>query len=82
MQIGRGPADAAGAGTAQSNTLRGRVTSIVYIGTDTHYGVTLPNGQEIRVREQNASPESRFLAREGEPTTIHFTPEAARVLTE
>ena len=81
MQIGRSPADA-DAAIAQPNVLQGRVTSIVYIGTDTHYGVTLPNGQEIRVREQNSSPESRFLAREGEAATVNFTPEAARVLTE
>ena len=72
-----GSADAQG-----GNRLAGRVTSIVYIGTDTHYGVTLPNGQEIRVREQNSSPESRFLAREGDSATVYFTPEAARVLTE
>lgn len=66
----------------QANELQGRVSSIVYIGTDTHYGVTLSNGQEIRTREQNSSPESRFLAREGELVTVHFSPEAARVLTE
>jgi spermidine/putrescine transport system ATP-binding protein len=66
----------------QTNAVQGHVTSIVYIGTDTHYGVTLPSGQELRVREQNASPESRFLAKEGEGATVYFTPEAARVLTE
>ena len=55
---------------------------MVYIGTDTHYGVQLANGQAIRVREQNSSAESRFLAREGEPVTVRFAPEAARVLTE
>jgi spermidine/putrescine transport system ATP-binding protein len=65
-----------------SNELSGRVSSVVYIGTDTHYGVTLPNGQEIRVREQNSSAEARALAKEGDSATIHFTPAAARVLTE
>ena len=78
MQISR----ASGPAAPHSNELEGRVTSIVYISTDTHYGVTLPSGQEIRVREQNSSPESRFLARDGDTATIHFTPEAARVLTE
>ena len=88
MQIsrsaGEGAVDSANrsAPGSQANELQGRVTSIVYIGTDTHYGVTLPSGQEVRVREQNSSPASRFLAREGDTTTIHFTPEAARVLTE
>jgi spermidine/putrescine transport system ATP-binding protein len=71
-----------GQAAGAANTLQGRVTSIVYIGTDTHYGVTLPSGLEIRVREQNSSPESRFLAKEGELVTVQFTPEAARVLTE
>jgi spermidine/putrescine transport system ATP-binding protein len=64
------------------NELRGRVTSIVYIGTDTHYGVTLGNGQEVRVRQQNSAADSRMLAREGDGAAIHFAPEAARVLTE
>ena len=64
------------------NELRGRVTSIVYIGTDTHYGVTLGNGQEVRVRQQNSAADSRMLAREGDAAAIHFAPEAARVLTE
>jgi spermidine/putrescine transport system ATP-binding protein len=79
MQLRRGLGDESAAG---ANALGGHVTSIVYIGTDTHYGVTLPSGQELRVREQNSSPASRFLAREGEGVTVYFTPEAARVLTE
>jgi spermidine/putrescine transport system ATP-binding protein len=83
MQIRRGlGSEAAPASNTATNTLQGHVTNIVYIGTDTHYGVTLPSGQELRVREQNASPQSRFLAKEGEGATVYFTPEAARVLTE
>jgi spermidine/putrescine transport system ATP-binding protein len=80
MQIRRGAGE--DARTPQGNALQGHVSSIVYIGTDTHYGLMLPSGQELRVREQNASPESRFLAKEGEGATVYFTPEAARVLTE
>ena len=64
------------------NVLTGRVSDIVYIGTDTHYGVTLSGGQRIRVREQNYSVESRLLAREGEMVNVRFSIEAARVLTE
>lgn len=64
------------------NQLTGRVTDIVYIGTDTHYGMVLNGGQVIRVREQNYSPESRLLAREGEEVVVRFSIEAARVLTE
>jgi spermidine/putrescine transport system ATP-binding protein len=73
---------AAGATGGASNLLHGHVTSVVYIGTDTHYGVTLPDGQEVRVREQNSSTEARVLAKEGDAATVQFTPEAARVLTE
>jgi spermidine/putrescine transport system ATP-binding protein len=65
-----------------TNVLHGRVTSIVYIGTDTHYGVVLPGGQEVRIREQNSKADSRFLAQEGDAVTVYFAPEAARVLTE
>ena len=64
------------------NQLTGRVTDIVYIGTDTHYGLVLNGGQAIRVREQNYSPESRLLAREGEEVIVRFSVDAARVLTE
>jgi spermidine/putrescine transport system ATP-binding protein len=64
------------------NQVSGRVTDIVYIGTDTHYGLLLDGRQTIRVREQNYSAESRLLAREGERVTVRFAIEAARVLTE
>ncbi len=64
------------------NQVTGLVTDIVYIGTDTHYGILLDGGQAIRVREQNYSAESRLLAREGETVSVRFAIEAARVLTE
>ncbi len=64
------------------NQVTGLVTDIVYIGTDTHYGILLDGGQAIRVREQNYSVESRLLAREGETVSVRFAIEAARVLTE
>jgi len=55
---------------------------VVYIGTDTHYGVNLSNGQHLRVREQNNLPGSKPLAAEGDAVSISFAAEAARVLTE
>jgi spermidine/putrescine transport system ATP-binding protein len=64
------------------NQLAGRVEDVVYIGTDTHYGVRLPGGQRVRVREQNTDPTSRPLAQSGEAVTISFMPHAARVLVE
>ena len=69
-------------GTGDVNQYDGRVTSVVYIGTDTHYGVMLPNGQEIRVREQNSLADSHILAKEGDTLNVRFAVEAARVLTE
>ncbi len=64
------------------NKFAGRVTSVVYIGTDTQYGIKLDGGQEVRVRQQNASAETRLFAREGERVTVSFSADAARVLTE
>ena len=64
------------------NQLSGLVNSVVYIGTDTQYGVQLATGETVRVREQNNSAASRMLAREGERVTVSFSAEAARVLTE
>jgi len=64
------------------NRLPGTVEDVVYIGTDTHYGVRLPSGQKLRVREQNTDPASRPLAQTGEAVTISFLPQAARVLVE
>jgi spermidine/putrescine transport system ATP-binding protein len=64
------------------NQLPGHVVSVVYIGTDTHYGINLSNGQFVRSREQNNRPDSRPVAREGDSVTVSFATEAARVLTE
>jgi spermidine/putrescine transport system ATP-binding protein len=64
------------------NRLNGQVEDVVYIGTDTHYGVRLPGGQKLRVREQNTDPASRPLAQTGEAVTVSFVPQAARVLVD
>jgi spermidine/putrescine transport system ATP-binding protein len=65
-----------------ANALRGRVEAVVYIGTDTHYGVALPGDYKVRVREQNTHPASRPLAQTGDEVTVTFEQAAARVLTE
>jgi spermidine/putrescine transport system ATP-binding protein len=62
------------------NQLAGTVEDVVYIGTDTHYGVRLPGGHKVRVREQNADAASRPLAQRGDSVTVSFAPHAARVL--
>ncbi len=70
-------------GTRLPNWFEGRVTSIVYIGTDTHYSVRLPGDQVVRVREQNDMPGySRPLANVGDSVWVGFAVESARVLVE
>jgi spermidine/putrescine transport system ATP-binding protein len=64
------------------NKYTGTVSSVVYIGTDTHYGVNLTNGQYLRVREQNNLPGSKPVAAEGDSVAVSFAAEAARVLVE
>ncbi|MGL4647855.1 MAG: TOBE domain-containing protein, partial [Caldilineaceae bacterium] len=66
---------------ADQNCFSGTVTSVVYIGTDTHYDVDVGAGQHVRVRQQNSAPGSPLHAREGETVSIGFAPEAARVLS-
>jgi len=64
------------------NNLKGRVEDVIYIGTDTHYGVRLPDGQKARVREQNLSQSQKAIARSGDDVTISFTRTSPRLLTE
>jgi hypothetical protein len=64
------------------NNLKGIAEEIIYIGTDTHYGVRFPGGQKVRVREQNITRAHKSLARTGDEVTVSFTTTAARILTE
>ena len=64
------------------NHFTGRVSDVVYIGTDTQYTVQLAGDQRVRVREQNRTPGSRPVASEGAEVTVAFSAQAARVLTE
>lgn len=64
------------------NVFTGRVEEVIYIGTDTHYGVRLNDNQKVRVRGQNNDPLSRPVATAGDEVTIAFAQPAARVLTE
>jgi ABC-type Fe3+/spermidine/putrescine transport system ATPase subunit len=51
----------------EGNTLRGRVEDVIYIGTDTHYGVRFAGGQKVRVAEE---------------VTVSFAYRSPRILTE
>ncbi len=64
------------------NSLAGLVEEVIYIGTDTHYGVRLAGGQKVRVRGQNKSHEHRLLAKTGDAVHISFDGETAQLLTE
>lgn len=64
------------------NRFTGRVSQVVYIGTDTQYDIQLPGNQRMRVRQQNSTPGSRPLAGEGAEVTVSFSAQAARVLME
>jgi spermidine/putrescine transport system ATP-binding protein len=64
------------------NSLRGRVEEVIYIGTDTHYGVRFPGGQKVRMRAQNISREHKEIAKTGEEAVISFTRSSPRILTD
>jgi len=66
--------------TDATNCLPGRVTNVIYIGTDTQYEVRIAGDQLLRVRAQNDMPGSRPLAQEGDEVTVCFSSAAARVL--
>ncbi len=69
-------------GQPGANRISGQVEEVVYIGTDTQYGVRLAGGQKVRVRAQNQDPFSRPAAASGEQVTVAFVPQAARVLVD
>lgn len=62
------------------NTLRGQITQIFYIGTDTRYVIHLETGDEVSARMQNSSSESAFRFRQGQAVHVLFHPDNARIL--
>jgi spermidine/putrescine transport system ATP-binding protein len=64
------------------NNLKGRVEDVIYIGTDTHYGVRFPGGQKVRVREQNMTQAQKSDCQTGDEVTVSFTRTSPRILTE
>jgi spermidine/putrescine transport system ATP-binding protein len=64
------------------NVFKGRVSNVVYIGTDTHYGIDITGSQHVRVREQNDMPGSRPVANVDDEVTVSFAIAAGRILTE
>jgi spermidine/putrescine transport system ATP-binding protein len=64
------------------NNLRGRVEDVIYIGTDTHYGVRFGSGQKVRVREQNILQDHHEIVQIGDEASVSFTRVSPRLLTE
>ena len=64
------------------NTLQGRVEDVIYIGTDTHYGVRFAGGQKVRVREQNILQDHHEIVQIGDEAAVSFTRVSPRILTE
>jgi len=65
-----------------ANTLRGRVEDVIYIGTDTHYGVRFAGGQKVRVREQNFLHDHHEIIQIGDEVSVSFSTVSPRILTE
>jgi spermidine/putrescine transport system ATP-binding protein len=64
------------------NNLKGRVEDVIYIGTDTHYGVRFAGGHKVRVREQNVVHGHHEIVQVGDEVTISFPFASPRILTE
>ena len=64
------------------NKLHGRVEDVIYIGTDTHYGVRFAGAQKVRVREQNIMHGHHEIIQIGDEVSVSFTPTSSRLLTE
>jgi len=64
------------------NNLKGRVEDVIYIGTDTHYGVRFAGGQKVRIREQNIMQGHHEIVQIGDDVLVSFTYVSPRILTE
>ena len=64
------------------NNLKGRVEEVIYIGTDTHFGVRFGGGQKVRVRAQNIAYTNEEFANTGDEVIVSFTRVSPRILTE
>ncbi len=61
--------------------LTGRVATVVYFGTDTHYHLALDDGSPFTIRHQNAGGAAAAWT-EGAPAGVAFDGEAAQVLSD
>ena len=64
------------------NNLQGLIEDVIYIGTDTHYGIRFAGGQKVRVREQNILQGHHEIIQIGEEASVSFAYSSSRLLTE
>src|SRR5829696_4941831 len=66
----------------EGNNLKGRVEDVIYIGTDTHYGVRFTGDQKVRVREQNVTQGQHEIVQIADEVSVSFSQISPRILTE
>lgn len=67
------------------NCLPGVIQEVVYIGTDTHFQVSLAENLPIRVRQQNrisATDQHAYLGERGDKVYVTWSPESALLLAD
>ena len=67
------------------NCLPGVIQEVVYIGTDTHYLISLAEGLTIRVRQQNSTAASDryiYFGNRGDQVYVTWAPESTLLLGE
>ena len=63
-------------------SLNGRISDVIYIGTDTRYQVKLATGDNIFVRVQNLGQEQDVVFHAGDEVAVQWSADNAQVLTE
>jgi len=66
----------------ENNCCQGTIETVVYIGTDTNYVVSLDSGITMRVREQNIAPSLRKGLDEGATAFLFWQPESSSLLSD
>ncbi len=67
---------------AGSEGYPGRITELIYIGTDTRYQVQLTERSSVMVREQNITLQEARTYHRGDSVSVYWDPSSALVLTE
>lgn len=64
----------------EMNALRGQITQIFYIGTDTRYIIHLETGDDISARIQNVGTNGGYSFKQGQNVYVLFHPNSVQVL--